>query len=170
MPADLRLLEGDYLEVDRSALTGESLPAERHRGEEAHSGSIVRRGKRGVDGFQISEGCDLSLVKAQRSPPSPFLAAPTYPLFWSSIPRTTFARIRWPACWQVHLTETMCLCPPARYTGVPSSPISMPRWTRYGAGRSVRRSRSRWSIETSSQPGPSDSPEARQSLSLFANS
>jgi H+-transporting ATPase len=44
VPADARLLEGDPIEVDQSALTGESLPAERKTGEVIYSGSIVRLG------------------------------------------------------------------------------------------------------------------------------
>jgi len=45
VPADARLLEGDPVEVDQSALTGESLPATRKPGEAVFSGSIIRRGK-----------------------------------------------------------------------------------------------------------------------------
>ena len=45
VPADARLLEGDPVEVDQSALTGESLPAERKSGEAVFSGSILRRGE-----------------------------------------------------------------------------------------------------------------------------
>jgi len=45
VPADARLLEGDPVEVDQSALTGESLPATRRPGEAVFSGSIVRQGE-----------------------------------------------------------------------------------------------------------------------------
>jgi H+-transporting ATPase len=45
VPADARLFEGDPIEVDQSALTGESLPATRKSGEVVYSGSIVRRGE-----------------------------------------------------------------------------------------------------------------------------
>lgn len=45
VPADAHLLEGDPLEVDQSALTGESLPVTRNPGEKLFSGSIVRRGE-----------------------------------------------------------------------------------------------------------------------------
>ena len=45
VPADARLLEGDPIEVDQSALTGESLPATRKSGEAVFSGSIVRQGE-----------------------------------------------------------------------------------------------------------------------------
>src|SRR5271163_3487274 len=45
VPADARLLEGDPVEVDQSALTGESLPAERKSGDAVFSGSIIRQGE-----------------------------------------------------------------------------------------------------------------------------
>src|SRR5271166_6166427 len=45
VPADARLLEGDPIEVDQSALTGESLPATRTPGEAVFSGSIIRQGE-----------------------------------------------------------------------------------------------------------------------------
>src|SRR5271169_4620564 len=48
VPADARLLEGDSIEVDQSALTGESLPATRKAGEAVFSGSIVRQGEIGA--------------------------------------------------------------------------------------------------------------------------
>jgi H+-transporting ATPase len=44
-PADLSLFEGDAIEVDQSALTGESLPVSRGRGELIYSGSVVKRGE-----------------------------------------------------------------------------------------------------------------------------
>jgi H+-transporting ATPase len=45
IPADARLLEDSPLELDQSALTGESLPVTRGAGDSALSGSIVRRGE-----------------------------------------------------------------------------------------------------------------------------
>jgi H+-transporting ATPase len=48
VPADARLLAGDPIQVDESALTGESLPATRKAGDAAFSGSIVRRGEIGA--------------------------------------------------------------------------------------------------------------------------
>ena len=48
VPADARLLEGAPIEVDQSALTGESLPATRKSGEAVFSGSIVRQGEIGA--------------------------------------------------------------------------------------------------------------------------
>jgi H+-transporting ATPase len=48
VPADARLLPGDPVEVDQSALTGESLPAERKSGDAVFSGSIIRQGEIGA--------------------------------------------------------------------------------------------------------------------------
>jgi H+-transporting ATPase len=45
VPADARLLEGDPVEVDQSALTGESLPVIRKTSETVYSGSIIRQGE-----------------------------------------------------------------------------------------------------------------------------
>ena len=48
VPADARLLDGDPVEVDQSALTGESLPVTRKSGDAIFSGSIVRQGEIGA--------------------------------------------------------------------------------------------------------------------------
>ncbi len=48
VPADARLLEGDPVEVDQSALTGESLPVTHKSGEAVFSGSIIRQGEIGA--------------------------------------------------------------------------------------------------------------------------
>ena len=45
VPADARLLAGNPVEVDQSALTGESLPATHKSGEAVFSGSIIRKGE-----------------------------------------------------------------------------------------------------------------------------
>jgi len=54
VPADARLLEGDEISVDQSALTGESLPTTRKSGDAIFSGSIVRRGE--IDAFVYATG------------------------------------------------------------------------------------------------------------------
>ena len=48
VPADARLLDGDEVSLDQSALTGKSLPASRKSGDAVFSGSIVRRGEIGA--------------------------------------------------------------------------------------------------------------------------
>ena len=45
IPADMKLLKGEYLTVDQSTLTGESLPVDKREGDEVYSGSIVRLGE-----------------------------------------------------------------------------------------------------------------------------
>ena len=45
IPADVKLAEGDYLSVDQSALTGESLPVNKKPGDIAYSGSVAKQGE-----------------------------------------------------------------------------------------------------------------------------
>jgi H+-transporting ATPase len=54
VPADARLLEGDPVMVDQSALTGESLPVTRKSGEAIYSGSILKQGE--IDGLVYGTG------------------------------------------------------------------------------------------------------------------
>jgi len=54
IPADAKLFEGEYLLVDESALTGESLPVEKHVSDVAYSGSIVQKGE--MDSIVVSTG------------------------------------------------------------------------------------------------------------------
>jgi H+-transporting ATPase len=44
IPADVKLINGCYITVDESALTGESLPVDKKVGDVAYSGSIIQRG------------------------------------------------------------------------------------------------------------------------------
>lgn len=61
VPADLKLFRGDYLEVDQSALTGESLPAEKKIGDVGYSGSIVQKGE--MQGLVITTGANTFFGK-----------------------------------------------------------------------------------------------------------
>jgi H+-transporting ATPase len=64
VPADLRLLQGNYLLCDESALTGESLPVEKKSGDEAYSGSIVRQGE--MDARVTKTGTETFFGKTTR--------------------------------------------------------------------------------------------------------
>ena len=61
VPADARLLAGDPVEVDQSALTGESLPAERKTGDAVFSGSIMRQGE--IDALVYATGTNTYFGK-----------------------------------------------------------------------------------------------------------
>jgi len=45
IPADMKLLEGDYVSVDQAALTGESLPVNKNKDDICFSGTIVKQGE-----------------------------------------------------------------------------------------------------------------------------
>ena len=45
VPADVKLLEGDYISIDQSTLTGESLPVTKNKGDIAYSNTIVKQGE-----------------------------------------------------------------------------------------------------------------------------
>jgi H+-transporting ATPase len=61
VPADARVLDGDPVEVDQSALTGESLPVTRKTGEALFSGSIIRRGE--IDALVYATGASTYFGK-----------------------------------------------------------------------------------------------------------
>ncbi|CAN8275470.1 unnamed protein product [Cochlearia groenlandica] len=62
VPADARLLEGDPLKIDQSALTGESLPATKHPGDEVFSGSTCKQGE--IEAVVIATGVHTFFGKA----------------------------------------------------------------------------------------------------------
>ncbi|XVE89177.1 hypothetical protein DITRI_Ditri19aG0129600 [Diplodiscus trichospermus] len=62
IPADARLLEGDALKIDQSALTGESLPVTKNSGDEVFSGSTVKQGE--IEAVVIATGVHTFFGKA----------------------------------------------------------------------------------------------------------
>ncbi|CAI9098957.1 OLC1v1035696C2 [Oldenlandia corymbosa var. corymbosa] len=62
IPADARLLEGDPLKIDQSALTGESLPVTKHPGQEVFSGSTCKQGE--IEAVVIATGVHTFFGKA----------------------------------------------------------------------------------------------------------
>ncbi|KAJ7951965.1 Plasma membrane ATPase [Quillaja saponaria] len=62
IPADARLLEGDPLKIDQSALTGESLPVTKNPGHEVFSGSTVKQGE--IEAVVIATGVHTFFGKA----------------------------------------------------------------------------------------------------------
>ncbi|CAH8359132.1 unnamed protein product [Eruca vesicaria subsp. sativa] len=62
IPADARLLEGDPLKVDQSALTGESLPVTKHPSEAVYSGSTCKQGE--IEAVVIATGVHTFFGKA----------------------------------------------------------------------------------------------------------
>nr|KJB70026.1 hypothetical protein B456_011G053900 [Gossypium raimondii] len=62
IPADARLLEGDPLKIDQSALTGESLPVTKRTGDEVFSGSTCKHGE--IEAVVIATGVHSFFGKA----------------------------------------------------------------------------------------------------------
>ncbi len=66
IPADIKLIDGEYILVDQSALTGESLPVTKHTGDLGYAGTIVRKGvMTGVvvaTGYKTKFGQNASLI------------------------------------------------------------------------------------------------------------
>ncbi len=54
VPADVKLMKGPYLLADESALTGESLPVEKHVSDIAYAGAIIRQGE--MDAYVVATG------------------------------------------------------------------------------------------------------------------
>jgi len=64
VPADMRLVSGDYASIDQAALTGESLPVSKKVGDVAYSGSVVRQGE--MVGVVIGTGTDTYLGRTAK--------------------------------------------------------------------------------------------------------
>ncbi|XP_024540752.1 plasma membrane ATPase [Selaginella moellendorffii] len=62
IPADARLLHGDPLKIDQSALTGESLPVTKNPGDEVFSGSTCKQGE--IEAVVIATGVHTFFGKA----------------------------------------------------------------------------------------------------------
>ncbi|KAJ9706981.1 hypothetical protein PVL29_002108 [Vitis rotundifolia] len=62
IPADARLLIGDPLKIDQSALTGESLPVTKNPGEGVYSGSTCKQGE--IEAVVIATGVHTFFGKA----------------------------------------------------------------------------------------------------------
>ncbi|KAL9460124.1 hypothetical protein AB3S75_003346 [Citrus x aurantiifolia] len=62
IPADARLLDGDPLKIDQSALTGESLPVTKMPGDEVFSGSTCKQGE--IEAVVIATGVHTFFGKA----------------------------------------------------------------------------------------------------------
>jgi len=64
VPADIALLEGDYLSIDQSALTGESLPVDKRTGDLIYSSSIAKQGE--MTGVVTSTGAHTYFGKTAK--------------------------------------------------------------------------------------------------------
>ena len=62
VPADIKLLEGEYVTVDESSLTGESLPVDKTVNDIIYSGSIIQKGQ--MHGVVFATGMNTYFGKA----------------------------------------------------------------------------------------------------------
>jgi H+-transporting ATPase len=64
IPSDVKLIEGEYLLVDQSALTGESLPAEKSVSDVGYAGSVIRQGE--MDALVVTTGMNTYFGKTTK--------------------------------------------------------------------------------------------------------
>ena len=62
VPADIKLIEGDYITADESSLTGESLPVDKKTGDIIYSGSTIQKGQ--MDGIVFATGMNTYFGRA----------------------------------------------------------------------------------------------------------
>ncbi|MFW9937113.1 MAG: plasma-membrane proton-efflux P-type ATPase [Candidatus Thorarchaeota archaeon] len=61
IPADVKLIDGEYLTVDESVLTGESLPIDKKISDMGYEGAIIRQGE--MDGIIVGTGLNTFFGK-----------------------------------------------------------------------------------------------------------
>ncbi|MFX1310157.1 MAG: plasma-membrane proton-efflux P-type ATPase [Promethearchaeota archaeon] len=64
IPADVKLIDGEYLTLDESVLTGESLPVNRKISDMAYEGAIIRQGE--MDGIVVGTGLNTFFGKTTK--------------------------------------------------------------------------------------------------------
>ncbi len=64
IPADCKLFSGEYLSVDQSALTGESLPVDKKSGEMAFSGTVAKKGE--MNAVVVATGMNTFIGKTAK--------------------------------------------------------------------------------------------------------
>ncbi|MFW9942404.1 MAG: plasma-membrane proton-efflux P-type ATPase, partial [Candidatus Thorarchaeota archaeon] len=64
IPADVKLIDGDYLTVDESVLTGESLPVSKKISDIGYEGAIIRQGE--MDGIVVGTGLNTFFGKTTK--------------------------------------------------------------------------------------------------------
>ncbi|MCH9633617.1 MAG: Calcium-transporting ATPase 1 [Chlamydiae bacterium] len=64
IPADIKLISGEYLSVDQASLTGESLPVDKKLGDVAFSGTIAKKGE--MTGLVTGTGMNTFIGKTAK--------------------------------------------------------------------------------------------------------
>ncbi len=64
IPADVKLIDGEYLSVDESVLTGESLPVDKKVSDMGYEGAIIRQGE--MNGVVIGTGLNTFFGKTTK--------------------------------------------------------------------------------------------------------